>query len=81
MTIRKPSLLLINPWITDFAAYDFWSKPLGLLYLASVLRNAGAHIDFIDCLDRFDEKFQARAQSLPKSGRYGTGKCVRQVSA
>ena len=81
MTIRKPSLLLINPWITDFAAYDFWSKPLGLLYLASVLRNAGAHIDFIDCLDRFDEKLQARAQSLPKSGRYGTGKYLRQVIA
>jgi len=27
-------LLLINPWVYDFAAYDLWAKPLGLLYLA-----------------------------------------------
>jgi len=26
-------ILLINPWVHDFAAYDFWLKPLGLLYL------------------------------------------------
>jgi len=28
------NILLINPWIYDFAAYDFWMKPLGLLTLA-----------------------------------------------
>jgi hypothetical protein len=32
-------LILINPWIYDFAAYDLWSKPLGLLYLAGYLRD------------------------------------------
>jgi hypothetical protein len=46
-------ILLINPWIYDFTAYDFWLKPLGLLYIAAVLRD---HVDcrlrFIDCLDR-----------------------------
>jgi len=26
-------ILLINPWIYDFAAYDLWVKPLGLLSL------------------------------------------------
>ena len=31
-------ILLINPWIHDFAAYDFWLKPLGLLYLGGLLR-------------------------------------------
>lgn len=46
-------VLLINPWIHDFAAYDFWIKPLGLLKLASFLRLSGIHVDFIDCLDPF----------------------------
>jgi len=44
-------LLLINPWIYDFAAYDFWAKPLGFLYLASLLRNNGYEVDYIDCLE------------------------------
>ncbi|PJA54883.1 MAG: radical SAM protein, partial [Candidatus Marinimicrobia bacterium CG_4_9_14_3_um_filter_48_9] len=47
-----PRLLLINPWITDFAAYDLWLKPLGLLYIGAYLRAAGYEIDLIDCMDR-----------------------------
>ncbi len=48
-----PHILLINPWIHDFAAFDFWAKPLGLLYMASNLRYHGLKISYIDCLDRF----------------------------
>jgi radical SAM superfamily enzyme YgiQ (UPF0313 family) len=44
-------LLLINPWVYDFAAYDLWAKPLGLLYLAALLKKNGWTISFIDCLD------------------------------
>ncbi|MBN2001520.1 radical SAM protein, partial [candidate division KSB1 bacterium] len=44
-------ILLVNPWIYDFAAYDLWSKPLGLLYLASLLRLNGVNISWVDCLD------------------------------
>jgi radical SAM superfamily enzyme YgiQ (UPF0313 family) len=48
------SVLLINPWIHDFAAYDFWMKPLGLLYAASLIRRSTPHqVTLIDCLDRF----------------------------
>ena len=48
------NLLLINPWIYDFTAYDFWLKPLGLLYVAAILEKAeGVRLSFIDCLDRF----------------------------
>ncbi|MBA2882555.1 radical SAM superfamily enzyme YgiQ (UPF0313 family) [Desulfosalsimonas propionicica] len=46
-------ILCINPWIHDFAAYDFWARPLGLLYLAGLLRDHGCRVTFIDCLDRF----------------------------
>lgn len=45
--------LLVNPWICDFAAYDLWAKPLGLLQIAACLRLAGAEVELIDCLDRF----------------------------
>jgi radical SAM superfamily enzyme YgiQ (UPF0313 family) len=48
------NILLINPWITDFAAYDFWMKPLGLLSAASLIRRFTPHrVSFVDCLDRF----------------------------
>ena len=47
------NVLLINPWIYDFTAYDFWMKPLGLLYIASLIRRFTPHaVSFIDCLDR-----------------------------
>jgi radical SAM superfamily enzyme YgiQ (UPF0313 family) len=74
-----PSLILINPWIYDFAAYDLWSKPLGLLYLAGYLRQCGFKIHFIDCLDvdhpgMKDESFMKR----PTRRLYGTGKFWRQ---
>lgn len=47
-------ILLINPWIYDFTAYDFWLKPLGLLQIGAIIRQyTGCQIHFIDCLDRF----------------------------
>lgn len=48
---RKNNLLLINPWVYDFAAYDLWAKPLGFLYLAALLKKNGWTITYIDCLD------------------------------
>jgi radical SAM superfamily enzyme YgiQ (UPF0313 family) len=48
-----PHILLVNPWIHDFAAYDFWAKPLGLLTLAALLRSHGIAVSYLDCLDRF----------------------------
>ncbi len=61
-----PYILLINPWITDFSAYNFWIKPLGLLYIAAILRKSGFRITLIDCLD-----------FLVKTRRYGDGKFLK----
>ena len=47
---KPPVVLLINPWIYDFAAYDLWARPLGLLYIAGVLRENGFMVYLIDCL-------------------------------
>jgi len=47
----SPHILLLNPWITDFAAYNLWIKPLGLLEITSLLRENGFRVTLIDCLD------------------------------
>ncbi|MDD5584725.1 MAG: radical SAM protein [Candidatus Omnitrophica bacterium] len=46
------NILAINPWIYDFAAYDFWLKPYGFLVILSYLKNKGIHVDYIDCLEK-----------------------------
>lgn len=51
LTAMNRHILLINPWIYDFSAYDLWYKPLGLLSLASLLRLHGARVTFVDCLN------------------------------
>ncbi len=53
MGIRSPHVLIVNPWIHDFAAYDFWAKPMGILLLGAVLRRCGIDVSYVDCLDRF----------------------------
>ncbi len=44
------SILLVNPPIYDFAAYDFWLKPLGMLTAAGKI--ADADFQLFDFLDR-----------------------------
>jgi len=75
----KPLLILINPWIYDFAAYDLWSKPLGLLYVAAVLRNCGFQTHLIDCLDTHHPLMTGDPSiKTPKRRLYGTGKYWRK---
>ena len=75
---RAPLVLLINPWITDFVAYDLWAKPLGLLFLASLLREGGCGTAFIDCLDRRDPFTNSHARVISgKDRQFGTGKYPR----
>ncbi|RLB84775.1 MAG: B12-binding domain-containing radical SAM protein [Deltaproteobacteria bacterium] len=69
MKTDAPNILLVNPWIHDFAAYDFWAKPIGLLSLASILRCHGFNISYIDCLDRFHPK----SLRVDPHARYGRG--------
>ncbi len=66
------NLLLINPWIFDFTAYDLWSKPLGLLYIASFLNKNNYSISYIDCLDKYGFGWS------PKVKKYGQGNFYRE---
>ena len=73
-------MLCINPWIYDFSAYDLWSKPLGLLYIAALLRQRGVQVEVLDCLDRWHPGLLQRQQrSAPKLRRYGIGPLHREV--
>ncbi len=68
-------VLLVNPYIHDFAAYDVWSKPYGLLLLGAILRDHGVTVDFYDCLDRFHPK---SPQTDPQK-RCGRGPYLKTV--
>ncbi|MBA3010247.1 MAG: radical SAM protein [Proteobacteria bacterium] len=56
MKTDPPHILCVNPWIHDFAAFDFWAKPLGLLSIAAILRKNSIRISYLDCMDRFHPK-------------------------
>ena len=67
--------LLVNPWICDFAAYDLWLKPYGLLRAGSVLRDWGWSIELIDFLDRRDPELPSyTSRPLPRNKSSGRGK-------
>ncbi|MFO8057692.1 MAG: B12-binding domain-containing radical SAM protein [bacterium] len=68
--------LLVNPWIHDFAAYDFWARPLGLLCLGAALREAGYEVSLIDCLHPY---YIGREDPLPARKSNGSGKFDQEV--
>ncbi|MFN3480801.1 MAG: B12-binding domain-containing radical SAM protein [Thermodesulfovibrionales bacterium] len=59
--------LLINPWIYDFAAYNLWSRPLGLIKVAEYLSSFDVSLTFVDCTDAY------------KPSKYGTGKFMKEI--
>ncbi|HMK57317.1 MAG TPA: radical SAM protein, partial [Dissulfurispiraceae bacterium] len=58
----KPKILLINPWIYDFAAYNLWTRPLGLYKVAEYLSAFNVGLSLIDCME------------CSATGRFGTGR-------
>jgi radical SAM superfamily enzyme YgiQ (UPF0313 family) len=71
----KKHILLVAPYIHDFAAYDLWLKPLGLLYIAAAAEAAGYSVRLVNCLDRLHPDALALDHRLtPKSAAHGKGK-------
>jgi radical SAM superfamily enzyme YgiQ (UPF0313 family) len=62
-------VLLLNPWIYDFAAHNLWTEPLGLLTVGAVLRTCGYEVTLIDCL--------ASHPGAPRSRPNGSGKFLK----
>jgi hypothetical protein len=81
-----PRILLVNPPIYDFAAYDFWLKPYGVLSVAGYLRGR-ADFKLFDYLDRLNP-FMAGQEKLA-SDEWGRGrfhsekipnaKCLKEI--
>lgn len=64
--------LLINPWITDFAAYDLWARPLGLLWTGAILKENEIEVSLIDCLEKpeLNEGFHKLTYKEDGTGRF-----------
>jgi len=78
--MHSGSILLINPWIYDFAAYDMWTEPLGLLYIGGLLRENGYKINLINCLDRHHpDLLKLQNRKNPKGDRFGCGKFHKEI--
>ncbi len=67
-----PGILGVNPWVYDFAAYNLWSRPAGLLVCLDMLAKAGARTALMDCMDRTWQD-----QPWPAAGYTGTGRYPR----
>src|SRR5262244_2236409 len=74
----QPKILLVNPPIYDFSAYDFWLKPYGLLRVAGYLRGQ-ATLALFDYLDRFHPL--APSDPVPRAGTWERGPFYAQSAA
>ena len=74
-------VLMVNPYIYDFTAYDLWLRPLGLLYIASILKKyTDSELYWLDALDRFqDNAFLPGDPALKRSHTNGSGKYHREI--
>jgi radical SAM superfamily enzyme YgiQ (UPF0313 family) len=62
----RGNVLLINPWICDFAAHNLWIEPIGLLMIASALRDNDFTVSVVDCLAPYPGAPAARADGSGK---------------
>jgi hypothetical protein len=65
----KPKILLVNPPIYDFAAYDFWLKPYGLLRVAAKLEPY-CQLHLFDFLYRISPEFAPLKEDLWGRGEF-----------
>ena len=66
-------ILGINPWIYDFAAYNFWARPIGLISCLSMLMQVGCEVALLDCMYPM-----WKGIPWPKIGRFGLGAYPRE---
>ncbi|MEN8127079.1 MAG: B12-binding domain-containing radical SAM protein [Planctomycetota bacterium] len=66
----KPKILLVNPPIYDFSAYDFWLKPYGMLRVGGLLRPI-AKLSLFDYMDRLHPAFDPAVKT--KTDHYSKG--------
>jgi len=60
--VQHPRVLLVQPPIYDFTAFDLFVYPLGLLELGASLEAAGCSVALVDALDRYDPSLKSVAK-------------------
>jgi radical SAM superfamily enzyme YgiQ (UPF0313 family) len=73
---RGPALLLIQPPVYDFALFDLFFKPYGLLRIGRWFAESGYEITFVNGLDYRDRETK-RSLGPVRRKRTGTGKFHR----
>jgi len=63
----KLKILLINPWVYDFAAADLWARPLGLLKVAEFLNGCNVDLTYVDCMDVSKKRKAFGTAKYPKT--------------
>ncbi len=76
-TSDRPHAVLINPPVYDFALYDLYLKPYGLLRIGRWLSDAGYRVTHINALDYEDSRSQSMLGRVHRK-KDGTGKFFRQ---
>lgn len=74
--MQKPRVLMIGPPIYDFASYDLFMQPYGLLRIAAWLKSSGYEVHLLDCLNYQDEVTE-RVLGPPRRKANGTGKLFK----
>jgi radical SAM superfamily enzyme YgiQ (UPF0313 family) len=74
---QKPKVLFIQPPIYDFALYDLFLKPYGLIRLEAWFRDTGYDTAYINALNWQDPE-TTLAFGKPKRKQNGTGKFFKQ---
>ncbi len=69
----SPKVLLIQPPVYDFALYDLFLRPYGLLRIGSWFADSGYDVALLDCLD-WNEPATVRSLGRVKRKPDGTGK-------
>lgn len=49
-SLKGARILGVNPPVHDFAFFDLWARPLGLLYILQWLRDRGNEVSLVDCI-------------------------------
>jgi len=80
VAIDKPLAMLILPPVYDFAFFDLFFKPYGLLRIGKWLQDGGWDCVFINSFDYKDEVSLAKIKA-PVRHDNGTGKIFRQIVA
>jgi len=63
--LRNCKILGVNPPVRDFAFFDLWAKPLGLLYILETLRQQGNSVALIDCISESGGKRKTYGRMAP----------------